>query len=58
VDRLSAAYRDGSAAVIRESIRVIEEDTTLRPVDIDILAIHACGFPRWLGGPMWHAGRQ
>jgi 3-hydroxyacyl-CoA dehydrogenase len=56
VERLSMAYRNGSAT--EESARILEEDTTLRPVDIDILAIHACGFPRWLGGPMWQAGRQ
>jgi 3-hydroxyacyl-CoA dehydrogenase len=56
VDRLTAAHRDGSAA--EEGARIIEQDATLRPVDIDILAIHSCGFPRWLGGPMWQAGRR
>ncbi len=56
VDRLSAAHRDGRA--VEEGARILEEDATLRPVDIDILAIHACGFPRWLGGPMWQAGRR
>ena len=56
VDRLSAAYRDGRAA--EEGARILEEDPALKPGDIDIVAIHACGFPRWLGGPMWHAGRR
>jgi 3-hydroxyacyl-CoA dehydrogenase len=41
-----------------ECLRVLQEDSTLRPIDLDIVAIHACGFPRWLGGPMWQAGRQ
>jgi 3-hydroxyacyl-CoA dehydrogenase len=54
VERLSAAVRGGHAA--EEGARILREDSTLRPVDIDILAIHACGFPRWLGGPMWQAG--
>ncbi|MGA3024352.1 MAG: enoyl-CoA hydratase-related protein [Bryobacteraceae bacterium] len=53
VERLSAAYRGGYAA--EEGARILRDDTTLCPVDIDILAIHACGFPRWLGGPMWQA---
>jgi 3-hydroxyacyl-CoA dehydrogenase len=56
VDRLSSAHRDGRAA--EEGARILAEDSTLRPVDIDILAVHSCGFPRWLGGPMWQAGRQ
>jgi 3-hydroxyacyl-CoA dehydrogenase len=56
VERLSVAYRGGHAA--EEGGRILQEDSTLRPVDLDILAIHACGFPRWLGGPMWHAGRR
>jgi 3-hydroxyacyl-CoA dehydrogenase len=56
VERLSAAHRGGRA--VEEGARILQEDNTLRPVDIDILAIHACGFPRWLGGPMWQAGRQ
>ena len=56
VDRLAAAHREGRGA--DEGARILEEDATLRPVDIDILVIHACGFPRWLGGPMWQAGRR
>jgi 3-hydroxyacyl-CoA dehydrogenase len=56
VDRLTAAHRDGRAT--EEGARILEEDATLRPVDIDILAIHSCSFPRWLGGPMWQTGRD
>ena len=56
VDRLAAAYRTGRTS--EEGTRILEENSTLRPVDIDILSIHACGFPRWLGGPMWQAGRR
>ena len=56
VGRLSAAHRDGRT--VEEGARILEEDPALRPVDIDILAIHSCGFPRWLGGPMWQAGRR
>jgi 3-hydroxyacyl-CoA dehydrogenase len=56
VDRLAAAHREGRAA--DEGARILQEDPALRPVDIDILAIHTCGFPRWLGGPMCQAERR
>jgi 3-hydroxyacyl-CoA dehydrogenase len=43
------------AAMAEEGKRLLAEGVALRPVDIDIACIYGCGFPRHLGGPMYHA---
>lgn len=40
------------AAVMAEGARRIEAGTITRASDIDALAVHGMGFPRWHGGPM------
>jgi 3-hydroxyacyl-CoA dehydrogenase len=42
-------------ALINEGARVLEEGLAARPVDIDMIYVHGYGFPRWRGGPLWHA---
>jgi 3-hydroxyacyl-CoA dehydrogenase len=42
-------------AMANEGARLLEEDTARCPSDIDVVMIHAFGFPRWRGGPMMQA---
>ena len=42
-------------AMISEAARVIGEGIARRPVDIDAVFLFGYGFPRHLGGPMFHA---
>ncbi|AUH63478.1 3-hydroxyacyl-CoA dehydrogenase [Paracoccus zhejiangensis] len=42
-------------AMIAEGARVLEEGIARRPVDIDAVFLFGYGFPRHLGGPMFHA---
>ena len=44
-----------TSALAREGARILEEGAALRPVDIDIVSIHGCGFPAYRGGVMWYA---
>lgn len=39
-------------ALVAEGGRLVEEGLVSGPWDIDALAVHGLGFPRWLGGPM------
>jgi 3-hydroxyacyl-CoA dehydrogenase len=36
---------------------ILEEGIAARPSDIDLVLIHGYGFPRWRGGPLFHADR-
>lgn len=47
-----AIMRRCVAALIAEGARLVEAGTAARPSDIDALAVHGLGFPRWRGGPM------
>ena len=38
--------------VVNEGARILAEGIAARACDIDLVAIHGYGFPRWLGGPM------
>ncbi len=38
--------------VVNEGARLLAEGIAMRASDIDLVNIHGCGFPRWLGGPM------
>ncbi len=45
------------AAMINEGANVIHEGIALRPLDVDVVFVHGFGFPRFKGGPMFHADR-
>jgi 3-hydroxyacyl-CoA dehydrogenase len=42
-------------AMANEGARILEEGIALRPLDIDVVFVHGYGFPRYRGGPMFHA---
>jgi 3-hydroxyacyl-CoA dehydrogenase len=42
-------------ALVNEGAQVLEEGYALRAVDIDIIYLNGYGFPKYRGGPMWHA---
>jgi len=41
--------------LINEGAKILEEGIALRPLDIDIIWLYGYGFPRYRGGPMFHA---
>ena len=41
--------------LINEGAKIIDEGLVQRPLDIDVIWIYGYGFPRYLGGPMFHA---
>ena len=41
--------------LINEGARILEEGIARRASDIDVVWINGYGFPRWRGGPMFHA---
>ena len=42
-------------SMINEGARILEEGIAQRPGDIDVIFTHGYGFPRYRGGPMYHA---
>ncbi|MGE0586781.1 MAG: 3-hydroxyacyl-CoA dehydrogenase NAD-binding domain-containing protein [Flavobacteriaceae bacterium] len=42
--------------LINEGARLLEEGIARRASDVDVVWINGYGFPRWRGGPMFHAG--
>ncbi len=42
-------------ALVNEGARILEEGIALRAVDIDVVYLAGYGFPRYRGGPMFHA---
>lgn len=48
IDRLTLA-------LVNEGIRILDEGIAARPSDIDVVYVNGYGFPRWRGGPMYHA---
>lgn len=42
-------------AMIVESVRVVEDGTAKRPVDVDMVFLFGYGFPRFRGGPLHEA---
>jgi 3-hydroxyacyl-CoA dehydrogenase len=42
--------------LINEGARILQEGIARRASDIDVVWINGYGFPRWRGGPMFHAG--
>ncbi len=43
------------SALINEGFRTLEEGLVARAGDIDVIWVHGYGFPRYRGGPMFHA---
>ena len=44
-------------SMVNEGARILEEGIAARPVDIDMVWLNGYGFPRWRGGPLFHADR-
>lgn len=42
-------------ALVNEGARILEEGIAARASDIDVIYLNGYGFPRWRGGPMFHA---
>jgi 3-hydroxyacyl-CoA dehydrogenase len=42
-------------ALVNEGARILEEGIAARASDIDVVYLTGYGFPRWRGGPMFHA---
>jgi 3-hydroxyacyl-CoA dehydrogenase len=42
-------------ALVNEGARVLEDGIARSPGDIDVIFANGFGFPRWRGGPMFHA---
>jgi 3-hydroxyacyl-CoA dehydrogenase len=42
-------------ALVNEGARLLEEGIAAKPGDIDVVYLTGYGFPRWRGGPMYHA---
>jgi 3-hydroxyacyl-CoA dehydrogenase len=43
--------------LVNEGFKVLEEGFVQRPSDIDVCYVHGYGFPRYRGGPMYHADK-
>jgi 3-hydroxyacyl-CoA dehydrogenase len=41
--------------LINEGAKILDEGLAQRPLDIDVIWIYGYGFPRYRGGPMFHA---
>ncbi len=41
--------------LLNEGLRILEEGVALRAADVDVVWTSGYGFPRWRGGPMFHA---
>ena len=42
-------------AGVNEGAKILDEGIALRASDIDVMWLYGFGFPRWRGGPMFHA---
>jgi 3-hydroxyacyl-CoA dehydrogenase len=42
-------------ALVNEGARILEERTAERASDIDLVSVTSHGFPKWRGGPLFHA---
>jgi 3-hydroxyacyl-CoA dehydrogenase len=42
-------------AVINEAARLLDEKLAARPLDVDMIMVHGCGFPIYRGGPLFYA---
>ncbi len=46
-----------TAAMVEESLRILDEGIAAQGADIDLVLVHGYGFPRWRGGPVHWANR-
>ncbi len=46
------------AEMAEEGAAILAEGIATQASDIDLVEIHGYGFPRWRGGPMFHASRR
>jgi 3-hydroxyacyl-CoA dehydrogenase len=47
--------------MVNEGFRIVEEGIAMRASDVDVVWLNGYGWPRWTGGPLFHAdtvGRQ
>ncbi|WP_155947123.1 enoyl-CoA hydratase-related protein [Pseudorhodobacter ferrugineus] len=58
VDLFAGLAAPVMAALANAGLRMIGDETALRPSDIDVAMIVGVGFPRWGGGPMLWAERR
>jgi 3-hydroxyacyl-CoA dehydrogenase len=42
-------------SIVNEAARVLEEGVALRPLQVDMICVHGCGFPLYRGGPLFFA---
>ena len=42
-------------SIVNEAARVLEEGVAARPLQVDMIAVHGCGFPLYRGGPLFFA---
>jgi len=42
-------------ALINEGAAIVDEGIASRPSDVDVVYLYGYGFPRWRGGPLFHA---
>jgi len=49
------AGRHIRAVMVNEAARMMEDGIVSRSSDIDLMLVHACGYPAWRGGPMYEA---
>ena len=57
LDRAAIAARL-VAEMAEEGAAILAEGIAQKSSDIDLVKIHGYGFPRWRGGPMFHAIRR
>ncbi len=46
------------AEMAEEGAAILSEGIATKASDVDLVEIHGYGFPRWRGGPMFHAARR
>ncbi len=46
------------AEMAEEGAAILDERIAAAPEDVDLVEIHGYGFPRWRGGPLFHAARR
>jgi len=42
-------------SVVNEAAQLLEEGFAARPLDVDMIMVHGCGFPLYRGGPLFFA---
>jgi 3-hydroxyacyl-CoA dehydrogenase len=45
-------------AVINEGAKIVQEGVVIRPSDIDVIVVNGYSWPKYRGGPMYHADKM